>query len=155
MEPLFFLKGVNGQLSVYTDKVIIERQGVLGFLSQGLAGSKSIPITSIQSVQFKKGGLAFNGFIQFGILGGKEMSKGVFNASQDENTIMFRISDNADALKIKEHIEQIIMSKNDISATASNQLSSAEEIKKFKELLDQGIISQEEFDLKKNKLLGL
>lgn len=30
-----------------------------------------------------------------------------------------------------------------------------EEIKKFKELLDEGIITQEEFDAKKKQLLGL
>ena len=33
--------------------------------------------------------------------------------------------------------------------------SSADEIRKFKELLDEGIISQEEFDAKKKDLLGL
>ena len=33
--------------------------------------------------------------------------------------------------------------------------SSADQIKKYKELLDDGIISQEEFDAKKKQLLGL
>ena len=33
--------------------------------------------------------------------------------------------------------------------------SSAEELKRFKELLDQGIITQEEFDAKKKQILGL
>ena len=35
------------------------------------------------------------------------------------------------------------------------QTSPAEELKKFKELLDMGIITQEEFDAKKKQLLGL
>lgn len=35
------------------------------------------------------------------------------------------------------------------------QLSSADELKKFKGLLDEGIITQEEFDAKKKQLLGL
>ena len=34
-------------------------------------------------------------------------------------------------------------------------LSNADELKKFKDLLDAGIISQEEFDAKKKDLLGL
>jgi len=34
-------------------------------------------------------------------------------------------------------------------------LSAADEIKKYKELLDMGAINQEEFDLKKKELLGL
>ena len=37
----------------------------------------------------------------------------------------------------------------------SPSVSSADELKKFKELLDSGIITQEEFDAKKKQLLGL
>ena len=33
--------------------------------------------------------------------------------------------------------------------------SSIDELKKFKDLLDQGIITQEEFDTKKKQILGL
>lgn len=36
-----------------------------------------------------------------------------------------------------------------------SELSQADEIKKFKDLFDQGIISQEEFEAKKKQLLGL
>ncbi|MBR5246221.1 MAG: SHOCT domain-containing protein [Clostridia bacterium] len=38
---------------------------------------------------------------------------------------------------------------------AQSSISSADELKKFKELLDMGTISQEEFDEKKKQLLGL
>lgn len=34
-------------------------------------------------------------------------------------------------------------------------ISAADELKKFKELLDSGVITQEEFDAKKKQLLGL
>ena len=44
---------------------------------------------------------------------------------------------------------------NTSSANNSNTMSSAEEIKKYKDLLDSGIITQEEFDTKKKQLLGL
>ena len=37
----------------------------------------------------------------------------------------------------------------------ANNLSSADEIKKFKDLLDSGVITQEEFNAKKKQLLGL
>ena len=39
--------------------------------------------------------------------------------------------------------------------SASSQYDGADQIKKFKELLDMGIITQEEFDAKKKELLGL
>lgn len=45
-----------------------------------------------------------------------------------------------------------------IETTTANiiqQTSAADEIKKYKELLDTGIISQDEFDAKKKQLLGL
>ena len=38
---------------------------------------------------------------------------------------------------------------------SSQQTSAADEIKEFKELLDMGAITQEEFDAKKKQLLGL
>ncbi len=48
------------------------------------------------------------------------------------------------------------LKQNAQSATANQApLSSADELKKFKELLDSGIITQEEFDAKKKQLLGL
>jgi len=41
------------------------------------------------------------------------------------------------------------------SAAAIQQTSAADELRKFKELLDMGVITQEEFDAKKKQLLGL
>ena len=41
------------------------------------------------------------------------------------------------------------------TAQANTNISVADEIKKFKDLLDSGIITQEEFDAKKKQLLGL
>ncbi len=49
----------------------------------------------------------------------------------------------------KEKQRTLSASEND------NTFSAADELKKFKELLDSGIITQEEFDAKKKQLLGL
>ncbi len=53
----------------------------------------------------------------------------------------------------KEEFEQEMQNKNTPSTTSV--ISTADELKKFKELLDMGIITQEEFDAKKKELLGL
>ena len=51
---------------------------------------------------------------------------------------------------------QDIKKKNTTEQTIiSTPLSNAEELKKYKDLLDAGIITQEEFDAKKKQLLGL
>ena len=53
----------------------------------------------------------------------------------------------------KEESVVMIEAQNKPQVTAA--VSSADELKKFKELLDGGVISQEEFDAKKKQLLGL
>lgn len=47
------------------------------------------------------------------------------------------------------------MQKNTIDENGSGEKDKFEEIKKYKELLDSGIISEEEFNKKKTELLGL
>jgi predicted Zn-dependent peptidase len=44
---------------------------------------------------------------------------------------------------------------NESISTEKNSLNNIEEIKKLKELLDDGIISQKEFEKKKKQLLDL
>ena len=51
--------------------------------------------------------------------------------------------------------EDIILKESNQEEKSNNSVSSADELKKFKELLDMGAITQEEFDAKKKQLLGL
>ena len=51
--------------------------------------------------------------------------------------------------------ESVVQMENQKNSTQSVAISSADELKKYKELLDSGVISQEEFDAKKKQLLGL
>ena len=154
-EKLFYLKGYNGQITVYEDRIVIERHGFLGFAAHGMAGSKTIPMDSIKSIQFKEGNWAINGFIQFGLLGGIERHGGIFNSVKDENTVIFLGSKNKEALQIKEYIEEVIANRRQNQEPVVQQLAPADELKKYKELLDMGVITQEEFLAKKKQLLGL
>ena len=73
-----------------------------------------------------------------------------------ENSIQFGGKNNNDAEIIASFIRgKIDDIKNSPNGNAVQQLSPVEELKKYKELLDLGAISQEEFDLKKKELLGL
>ena len=51
--------------------------------------------------------------------------------------------------------EEFEKEKASASNNATSNSSAADELKKFKELLDMGVITQEEFDAKKKQLLGL
>lgn len=62
------------------------------------------------------------------------------------------------AFKVSERLHEVLDSlknseANQIENLSINKLSEADEIMKFKELLDQGIITQEEFEKQKRKLL--
>ncbi|WP_426450686.1 DUF4429 domain-containing protein [Paenibacillus sp. S-38] len=152
MEPIFRLDGVNGQLELYSDKVIIKRKGVLAKMTQGFfKGDKSIYLKQISGIQIKPGSSLTNGYIQFTVSGGNESTKGIMKATQDENTVMFAKKYNELVDKIKAKIEEMQAE----SAIVAPSVSAADEIRKFKELLDQGILTQEEFDMKKKQLLGL
>jgi len=53
-------------------------------------------------------------------------------------------------------ISELLQNRQSASGATGNSSGSAtDEIKKYKELLDQGVITQEEFDAKKKQLLGL
>lgn len=72
--------------------------------------------------------------------------------------IKFSMMDNCNGLH---HVISNLLierqSKSVIATTVKqeNPQSNADELKKFKELLDAGVITQEEFDTKKKQLLGL
>ena len=49
----------------------------------------------------------------------------------------------------------LIEHQNKSTVTLAAPVSNADELKKFKELLDEGVITQAEFDAKEKQLLGL
>lgn len=61
------------------------------------------------------------------------------------------------ATSINNHIHQVLdeVKTGTHTQVITNNVSSADELKKFKELLDLGIITQEEFDAKKKQLLSI
>lgn len=113
---------------------------------------KTIPINSVISVQIKKPGL-IGGYLYFQTVGGLNNSsmKTVNDFIKDENAIVLNSKKKYEvALQIKEYVQKMQSSTNSI-----NQVSSADELIKYKGLLDQGVITQEEFELKKKQLLNL
>lgn len=118
---------------------------------------KKIPLRQISSVEVKKPGL-LAGYIQIAEIGAsknKGFSTGAMQAAQDENSVLFNWpSDYEAAMKVKTFIEEQ-MAKMSSGVQVVQATSAADEITKFKNLLDQGIISAEEFEAKKKQLLGL
>ena len=146
-------------LEVYDTYIVINHMQV-GFMANaingGALGGKKIDIKNLTSVQFREPAGFTVGFIQFAYPGSIESKGGVGNMINDENSIPIQPSMVEQAREIVEFIEK---KKEEINASQSStiiqQTSAADELKKFKELLDSGIITQDEFDAKKKQLLGL
>lgn len=145
-------KGYNGTLVLTNTGVIIKR-GVKGFLLGGgmLRGDKTISYKSIVAVQLKKAGLTA-GYLQLTLMGGSEAKGGLFQSTRDENSINFHTTggNNKKFEEAKRLIEEHISADNQ-----SQQNNPLNDIEKLAELKDKGIISEEEFQQKKNQLLGL
>ena len=103
-------RGIGGEIEAYHNKIILRPKGLLGVVAKGLKGDKTIFIKDISSIQFKNAGSLTNGYIQFAFHGGKEAKGGLFQATQDENTIMFKKSQQEDFEKVRDFIEGIISS---------------------------------------------
>jgi len=147
------MQGVQDLLEVFGDKVQITPKGVLGFLNKGLKGTKSIPFSSIQALQFKEAGAIISGYIQFTIIGGNESRGGVLAAANDENTFMFaQTKNNAKAIEIKKFIEESVTKTRSPQQQAS-PFSLSDELQKLAKLRDQGILSEQEFQAAKQKLM--
>jgi len=152
MTQLLEVKGRNGTLVVTDKKIIIKRKGLVALLNKGSASDKEIPIKNISAIEYFKGNMMVNGKIQFSVPGEIAVVKpGGF----EENTIIFLKKQAADFLKAKEMIEELKEKLEQESHQVVNQVSTADELKKFAELKEQGLITEEEFNAKKKALLGL
>ncbi len=156
------MKCTNGILTVYEDKVVISRKTLGGFITQNIKGDKTFFYSDLSSIEYRKPSILANGYIKFITAGTKETKQNIgilgntkMNALSDENTLILRAF-NKEIPKKSEEIYNYIMKK--ISECKNKNVniintSNADEILKFKKLLDESIITQEEFERKKQELL--
>lgn len=157
-EKIYDLDGVRGRhIDVYEDKVVLTvKAGIGSFLTGNVSdGEKTIYYVDCIGVQFKKSGFQL-GYLQFETAGGIMNNKGsnFFN----ENTFTWDTTkqSNETMEKVANYCKKMVDEyKSGKRNQSSAQISPAEELKKFKELLDMGVLSQEEFDAKKKQILGL
>lgn len=105
MELIVSAKGSTGQLDLYENRIEIRRKGFMSFALHGFDGTKTIFIKSLTGIQFKEVGKMTAGYIQFMYAGSIESSKGIFDATKDENTVMFNSKEQQeDFEKIRDYI---------------------------------------------------
>ena len=156
MKKVYEFSGSTGgraEITIDNNILTIKRKGINSFVVHGMNSEKTIRIENITGIHYKKSGLSA-GYIQFIVMGSQETKGKLHDNLKDENTVGFVGKKyNQYALEIKEYIENYNFNKNPIGN--QNIKSPFEQIKELKELLDMGVISQEEFEIKKKELLNL
>ncbi|GGC88347.1 DUF4429 domain-containing protein [Enterococcus wangshanyuanii] len=154
MKKSYYVKSKKVNVVIDEDSITISRKGFINMANHGLKGEKTIPYTSITATQIKKPGFA-TGYLQLAVKGGNESKGGVQAAVSDENTILFTRKDEYEVMcELKEFIDTKIRLGQAPPVVQSIQ-SPVEQVKGLKELLDMGVINQQEFDKKKRELLDL
>ena len=155
-QKFMYAEGTNGTLRVNHSTIELIRKGMTARLL-GLRGNKEILISSINAIQFKEPAMLTNGFIQFVFSGSSESKGGVFDATKDENSIVFT----------KKHLKQFALLRDVINqkrddlrntkaeTTVLPQTNNYADLEKLAELRDKGILTEEEFDAKKRQILGI
>lgn len=99
--------GLNGQLELYSDKIVIKRNGLLASFVGGPKDGKEIPLTSLISVKFQEATTFADGYIHFRIIGNPDFV--LINRSaaiRDENTVTFLKSQEPAIVEIKHAIRK-------------------------------------------------
>ena len=147
-----------GTLTVYEDHCVIKaKKNATTMMTTRtfFSGEKVLYYSDLTAVQYKEPGVLTAGYLQFEYPGSGNAGNG--NPYQSENSFIIQKQYADMGKKIYKYINERIAEarKQKNASTVVNALSPAEELKKFKELLDIGIVTQEEFDAKKKQLLGL
>lgn len=149
--------GGKTKIILTDNSITISRPGAISKLSHGFVGDKTIMLNQISAIQLKKAGIA-RGYIQFIIAGARESKSGILGET-NENIVYFDSTFknkeiNSNAEEIKSYIENYIAQQNNRNCTIIKSDDKYDQLKKLKQLLDDGIINQNEFDIEKEKILN-
>lgn len=160
---LYSIRGVRGRhIDVFDNKCIIKTKVTIGSLLTHNAtdGTKTIYYADVVGVQFKEPGITI-GYLQLETPGltMNNAASNFFNENSFtfDTTVITTEKMREVAAYIEERVQEIKHPKQQPQtvAPAMPQISVADELLKFKQLLDMGALTQEEFDAKKKELLNL
>lgn len=120
----------NFAYAVTNKRILLGQKKVIGEVFQ------SIALNKINDITFQSG-------VAYGVI------------TVDAQTEVFNVAViKSQANNINKKLHELLYQLKEESSAVVSSSSAADEIRKFKELLDDGIISQEEFNKKKSELLS-
>ncbi|QHA04614.1 DUF4429 domain-containing protein [Streptomyces broussonetiae] len=151
------VQGKGGQIQFDGQYVTITRKG---FLARSIVGKgeKRLHISQIASIQWKPAGAIVEGFIQFGVNGGVERRSQFGSQTQsargDENSVLFTKKQMPAFEELRKALDAAIAQQHAPQQPTAAAPSVADELTKLGQLLQQGILTQAEFEQQKARLLG-
>lgn len=122
MDPekvVMFLEGINGQLYLYDNRVLIKRMGKIANLTHNLKDWRyyhtklreketTFFFYQIERVELRKVVIPLtNGYIRFVTADAKAI-KNIYEATQDDNTLMFGLFKQNTAIEIQQYLEDVL-----------------------------------------------
>jgi hypothetical protein len=83
------VRGVNGQVTLLSDRIQIKRAGAMARLTQARNGDKDILLTELSGVRIQLPNLFSNGYIRFFLVNGEAVDASLIRAASDGNTVLF------------------------------------------------------------------
>lgn len=145
MEYLF--KKPNTTVTLTDDGVIFKRGKNDLMIHKSLRGETKVIYSQIQEIKFKEATQLSSGYLQLSTPRSSIVGA-LRTVNQPQNAIKFKKDKNAEALELKTKIEAMIKSIN-------NPNNNTDSLRELKSLLDEGIITQEDFDAKKKQILNI
>jgi hypothetical protein len=155
-------KKIGVEIRVEGEYVVIERTSWTAKLEHGLKGEKKILLSSITAIEYrapreaKPNSAVWNrGFIHLSIKGSLERIRGGKAARFNENSAGFVWQERSDFERVREYLDRQIAKRSASNGGPAAVMSDvSDQIRKFAALRDDGIISDEEFEVKKRTLLN-
>jgi len=165
MNELANFKGQNGIIIITDDYIELSRKSIGGIVSQGgFVGERKYYYKDISAVEYKKPTLLANGYFKIIVQGTYETDGkvGLLSSSmksmKDQNTIIIRAfskKTSQETDRINELINKKLKeSKENSNNTNKIEISKMDELKKLGELKDIGVLTEQEFQEEKKKLLN-
>ena len=114
---------------------------------------RTIPMSDVISSTLVKPSFFYSGCIHIQVRGAKTystMNTNTVSLVSDVNAICFRKPQSDEAQKFKAAIDKAL-----IDSHAQSQALDTDALHQLKQLLDEGVITQDDFDKKKAQLLGI
>lgn len=120
-----------------------------GVMYYGFLGTKSVPVRNIKTVTWQDPGAIIGGFLEISVLGEMPPSPLASPNVQHQNRFRYPAQEIERWRALRDWIQENITTEGNGSAATSV----ADEFTKLFELREKGIITPEEFDVQKAKLL--